>query len=55
MLIFSREHALTSYAIYKISSLPKKEIDNILCSDYLDEEGETKKYDSVYSPNGRLF
>jgi len=55
MLIFSRGLALTSYAIYKISSLSKNEIDNILCSDYLDEEGETKEYDSVYSPNVQNF
>ncbi|QPQ30171.1 CPCC family cysteine-rich protein [Lysinibacillus sp. JNUCC-51] len=55
MLIFSRELALTSYAIYKISSLSKNEIDNILCSDYLDEEGETKEYDSAYSPNVQNF
>lgn len=55
MKIISRKLALTHLAIYEIAQCSKKDIDNILFADYLNEEGETIEYSCIYDDSIQEF
>ncbi len=55
MKTIDRQQALNVLSSLELLNYPEQKIKDILCCDYLDEEGNEKSYGHVYSPEVQSF